>query len=212
MTILITVFLGMLPVYFGYLFLFTWPIWVSSYLGIIALIQGVQSRRKLAILEKDRGTVAVWDLLNRRSKVPWMDISSSIELSCKGQTVRKWMGRLGVLEVDNLKTDRTSTFSNSFPSDYDLVTNIIDDRNPKDLRTLYRQASDYLKKGGIFIDLERSRCGHQIDDHIAAAGLSGLRLSERSDRPVEPNQDMSLGAWLPDLKNLNRIMLVWTKA
>lgn len=206
------ILLVVIPIFFGYLALMTWSFWSLAYVGYIAVLQRLRGQAAILQFEQAAQSNDVWNQLCHLIKIPWLDIKNAIELSGRTKKTGIWLKKLGAQEVDNLNYGKISAYSMSYPDQYDLVTNISDEKLSPNLASLYQNASSFLHKGGLFISIERMKEIHSLNDHILAARSSGLELQERSDR-IEDHFSLKVSTkeWLAGLGELRGTMMVWAK-
>lgn len=199
-------------IFLGWILLFGWPILMIGYIGLSFLYQkfaaGLIERR----IERKNRVKEILHLLQVQKQIAWPAVDSSLELSCKDNTVGRWMNDLGVNEADGLKNGKSLSHSLSFPDSYDLVTRFLDLNISKNLNAIYRQASHFLRTGGTFVSLETARDHNELSDHILAANHNGFTLIDRSDLPLNPVLGVSQESWIRRRLRTPSIMMVWKKA
>lgn len=212
MTTLILISLIMVPIYLGWMALFSWPLFAASGVGAGMAYLALKDRILVKKTSKFLAREEVLTMVKAQTRIPWKDIYSSMELSCRSNQVSSLMHSLGVKDVDGLKYGSHHFNSTSYPDCYDLVTNLLDKNDSGTMNDQYQKASQFLRKGGIFVDIEDNTSKRSYQDHKSSAEKNGLSLVERSDRALGALKLVSQHEWLASAIPNASVLLVWTKA
>jgi hypothetical protein len=207
--ILIAVLL--MPIVLGWVFMIAWPL--AAIAGV--LITTAQSLFSIARQKTKENEVLkqafIFKLLNEQKLIPWSKIYSSMEVSCLSSVVQKWMIGLGIIESSSSHNKSYKRNAISFPGSFDLVTDLLDCNPKTSLDQHYRRASDHVRLGGLFVDLEQTPLSTSLLAHINSAHKFGFKLIERSDRQNYTNHGASHKPWQSQVNTDPTVMLVWCK-
>jgi hypothetical protein len=203
--------LFLIPIFLGWALLLAWPFLLSVYISLYSILLWAKFNQVEKLKTNKAEQFLIHNLLFSQAGIPWPKIYSSIELSCHTKIVSQWMNQLGVNDSSSRANSHFNEYRVSNPESYDLVTEILNCPQNKNLDKHYKFASQYMHKGAYFVDIEDSPRNHSLQSHLSAAKKSGLFLLERSDLKKNIKERVSRSIWNFTNSNSGAIMLVWCK-
>jgi hypothetical protein len=207
----LTLFMVVAPIVLGWVFLLAWPVFMVVYVMAYSFFELMQDQLIKKSDQRLRTAEEGWQFLLGQKSFSWGKVGNSLELSCRSREVSTWMKDLGVREPETLWESKTLTHSTAYPDCYDLVTDMLDSKDPQNLNQQYSFAASLMRSGAYFVDQEMNPQEHSLKSHVENAKEHGLRLIARGDLIDPIISNLSIRPWLGALNGYSPIFLIWQK-